>query len=87
MKYILYGKRASAYINLEDFQSALTDANTIDPNISGENAAAARLIRFERSGVALYGLDRFTEAKGVYQAGIDAGYTSSGLVFRKRNSN
>jgi tetratricopeptide (TPR) repeat protein len=80
MKYILYGKRASAYINLEDFQSALTDANTIDPNISGENAAAARLIRFERSGVALYGLDRFTEAKGVYQAGIDAGYTSSGLV-------
>jgi len=86
MTYILYGKRASAYINLEDFQSALTDANTIDPNISGENATAARLIRFERSGVALYGLDRFTEAKDMYQAGIDAGYTSGGLVLGLRTA-
>ena len=80
MKYKLYSKRANAYTLIEDFQSALNDADAIDPTTSGENETDAILMKFERRGVALYGLKRFTEAKNVYQSAIDDGYTSSILT-------
>jgi hypothetical protein len=85
-KPMLYNKRSTAYIRTGQFASALRDANMIDLSQGGQDVASAKahetnkLLRLERTADALYGLQRFTEAKNFYQSAIDINPVSDNLI-------
>ena len=74
-KPLLYNNRSIAYMRMGQFDSALRDANNIDATID-----ANKLLRYTRTADALYGLERFTEAKNSYQLAIDMNPSSDNLI-------
>ena len=74
-KPLLYNNRSIAYMRMGQFDSALRDANNIDATIDTN-----KLLRYTRTADALYGLERFTEAKNSYQLAVDMNPSSDNLI-------
>ena len=73
-KPLLYNNRSIAYMRMGQFDSALRDANNIDATIDTN-----KLLRYTRTADALYGLERYTEAKNSYQLAVDMNPSSGNL--------
>ena len=74
-KPLLYNNRSIAYMRMGQFDSALRDANNIDATIDTN-----KLLRYTRTADALYGLERYTEAKNSYQLAVDMNPSSDNLI-------
>ena len=69
---MLYNQRSIAYTRMGEFTSALNDANKIDD--------ANKLMKLERTGDAMYGLELYTDAKNFYGQALSQNPESESLT-------